>query len=251
MATNSETPKTTKTSKDEKALNVYQRLTLVREEFHAKGVKKSGRNMQLTSKYFELEDIIPNSRPLFKKHELIPICNFTKDEGIMTIVDMLNPESTIVFTTPRREWEGNKSVNPVQASGATDTYMRRYLYQQALDIVEEDEIEGGLNGNIPASAPVNTDTAPVTAATPTGGAKPIHLAPTDSAKPMTAASGNASEIQIKQLKEVLKKLIEKDPKAEETAAQIAVQTKGFTEISKADCEALVIGLTKKLNEEVK
>lgn len=249
MAANSETPKTNKTAREGKASNVYQRLTLVREEFHAKGVKKSGRNMKLTSKYFDLEDIIPNSRPLFKKHELIPICNFTKDEGIMTIVDMLNPESTIVFTTPRREWEGNKSVNPVQASGATDTYMRRYLYQQALDIVEEDEIEGGLNGSIPAPAPVNTDTAPVTTTTPTGGAKPIHFAPTDNTKPMTAASGNASETQIKQLKEVLKKLIEKDPVKENIAAKIAIQTKAFTEVSKADCEALTIELGKMLNEE--
>ena len=66
----------------------------------------------------------------------------------------------------------------------------------------------------------------------------INLAPTE--KPLTNADGNASEIQIKQLKEVLKKLLEVKPELEETISAIAVETNGFTVISKADCEQLTV-----------
>ena len=63
-------------------------------------------------------------------------------------------------------------------------------------------------------------------------------APT-SEKPLTDGDSQASELQVNQLKEVLKKLKDADPSKEELIAQIAVQTQGFTVISKADCEALI------------
>ena len=49
--------------------------------------------------------------------------------------------------------------------------------------------------------------------------------------------------QIKQLKEVLTKYRDGSAEREEAIAKIAVETKGFTVISKADCEALVIKMT--------
>ena len=56
---------------------------------------------------------------------------------------------------------------------------------------------------------------------------------------LTAKDGNATALQIKGLKAVLKKLKEADPSKEEMIAKIAVETQGFTVISKADCEALI------------
>jgi hypothetical protein len=49
------------------------------------------------------------------------------------------------------------------------------------------------------------------------------------------------------MKELLKKLREKDKSKEEWIAQIAVDTKGFTVITKADCEKLVGEITTLLN----
>ena len=60
---------------------------------------------------------------------------------------------------------------------------------------------------------------------------------------LTAPADNATTLQIKGLKSVLKKLKDSDPTKEELIAQIAVQTKGFTEISKSDCEALITRIT--------
>ena len=61
---------------------------------------------------------------------------------------------------------------------------------------------------------------------------------------LTAPTEKASALQIKGLKSVLKKLKDADPSKEEFITQLAIQTKGFTDISKADCEAVI----KRVNE---
>lgn len=60
---------------------------------------------------------------------------------------------------------------------------------------------------------------------------------------LTAPQDNATPLQIKGLKNVLKKLKEVQPDKEELIAKIAVETQGFTVISKADCEALIERIT--------
>ena len=218
------------TKSADKGLNIYQRLALVREKFASAGITKSGKNMQLKSKYFELDDIVPIAMPLFHEQNLIPMVNFTKDDATMTILDMSDPQTTIVFTAPMREWLGNAAVTPVQALGATETYMRRYLYQQALDIVEADEME-----NRPTTAP-----APAPKAPPTPEQREVVK------QELTKPEGNASELQIKQLKNALVQLRAKDSSKEEWIAQIAIQTQGFTVVSKTDCEAILTKVSEML-----
>lgn len=218
------------TKSADKGLNIYQRLALVREKFASAGITKSGKNMQLKSKYFELDDIVPVAMPLFHEQNLIPMVNFTKDDATMTILDMSDPQTTIVFTAPMREWLGNAAVTPVQALGATETYMRRYLYQQALDIVEADEME-----NRPTTAP-----APAPKAPPTPEQREVVK------QELTKPEGNASELQIKQLKNALVQLRAKDSSKEEWIAQIAIQTQGFTVVSKTDCEAILTEVSEML-----
>lgn len=207
--------------------NIYKRLAIVREKFLAGGIKKTGKNTQLKSMYFQLEDIVPISTPLFHEQDLLPVTNFTKDECTLTVIDMTDSESRLVFTAPMREWLGNAAVTPVQALGATITYMRRYLYQMALDVVEVDEMESGAT---PTSAP----------ASPAPKAPPATPETREEVKKqLTNAEGNATPLQIKQLKSALKKLIEVDPTKEEMVAQIAIQTQSFENISKTDCEQIL------------
>ena len=66
-------------------------------------------------------------------------------------------------------------------------------------------------------------------------------------KPLTSAEGQANDIQIRQLKDLLKKLKEKDPTKTEYLAQIAVDTNGFVNINRAECERL----TKEVSEMLK
>lgn len=222
-----------------KSGNIYKRLMAVRRAFLEHGIQKTGKNATLKSMYFQLDDIVPVATPLFEAQDLLPVTNFTKDECTLTIVDMNDNDNMLVFTAPMREWNGNAAVTPVQALGATITYMRRYLYQIALDIVEVDEIESGITPTQVGQAPAQT--AP----------KPLHLKENKSSAPATAATreevtkqltntnGNATDVQITSLKAALKKLLELDKSKEVVVNQIAVQTKSFTQISAKDCEALL------------
>lgn len=240
MAT-SNTPKTT---------NVYQKLLKARATFLNSEVTKSGKNMQLAYKYFELDDIVPIATKIFEDVGLISLVSFEGENAVMRILNTDNPEETVSFTAPFITLEpivsstGKKATNEMQALGSSITYMRRYLYMIALDICEPDEIDSGLKANTPAPTVTPTPVAaPV--AKPTTPA-PINLAPSE--KPLTNADGNASEIQIKQLKEVLKKLKDADPTKEEMITKIAIETKGFTVISKADCETLTVKIGEMLKE---
>jgi hypothetical protein len=225
------------TSNTPKTVNVYHKLLAARVNFLESAVTKSGKNMHLAFKYFELDDIVPIATKIFEALGLISLVSFENDKAIMTIANTDAPEETITFTTPMVQLSENKGTNAVQAFGATVTYYRRYLYMIALDICEPDEIDAGLKGSTPVSS-----VTPVTPVTP------VVKSTTPTEKPLTNAGGNASDIQIKQLKEILKKLKDADPSKEELIAKIAVETKGFTEISKADCETLTVKIGEMLKE---
>ena len=158
----------------------------------------------------------------------------------MTIINTDNPEDTVSFVAPFNQIApimsntGKQATNEMQALGSSITYMRRYLYMMALDICESDTIDAN------AGKPVPADTAPAPAA-PKAPATPQQRQ--EVKEELTAPADNAPTLQIKGLKSVLKKLKDSDPTKEELIAQIAVQTKGFTEISKSDCEALITRIT--------
>ncbi len=236
------------TTTKEQTMNVYQKLLKARAMFLSANAKKSGKNMTLAFKYFELDDIVPIATTIFEGVGLISVVNFTNDIATLTIVNTDNTEESVTFTAPMVVSEGNKAVTPVQALGATITYFRRYLYMIALDICEPDGIDSVGANPAPAPAPTPVVATPTPAPTPVATA-PIPVVKTD--KPLTSGNGNASDTQIRQLKDLLIKLKAKDPAKEEMIAQIAVQTQGFTVISKADCETLVIKIGEMLNEEGK
>ena len=232
-------PEKKKTTRRTKAMatttkteNVYQKLIKAREQFLNADVQKTGKNMHLSFKYFELDDIVPPAIRIFSAIGLVPVVNFTADTGTMTIINTDNPEDTVSFVAPFNQIApimsntGKQATNEMQALGSSITYMRRYLYMMALDICESDTIDAN------AGKPVPADTAPAT---------PQQRQ--EVKEELTAPADNATTLQIKGLKSVLKKLKDSDPTKEELIAQIAVQTKGFTEISKSDCEALITRIT--------
>ncbi|NNJ30554.1 ERF family protein [Lacrimispora defluvii] len=218
------------------AMNIYQKLLKARAMFLEADVKKTGKNMHLSFKYFELEDIVPTATRIFGEVGIVPLVNFTADTATMTIVNTDNPEETVTFVSPFNQIApivsntGKQATNEMMALGSSITYMRRYLYMIALDICESDGIDA--NAGVPAPA------APAPKAPP---ATPEQRQ--EVKQELTAPADNATALQIKGLKAVLKKLKDADPSKEEMIAQIAVQTNGFTVISKADCEALIQRIT--------
>lgn len=235
------TKKMASTSKTTTPSNVYQKLMVARAKFLESDVQKTGKNMHLSFKYFELEDIVPTAIRIFNEVGLIPIVNFTADVATMDIINTDTPEEVIRFEAPFNQIApivsnaGKQATNEMQALGSSITYMRRYLYMIALDICESDSIDANIGkGETPSSA------APKAPATPEQRQ--------EAKASLTDKNGNATQLQIKGLKKVLKQLKDKDPSKEEMIAKIAVETQGFTVISKTDCEAMIERITAMLNE---
>lgn len=234
---------TTKKTTTVKPGNVYQKLIQARLAFMEGGVEKTGKNMFMSFKYFELEDIVPRATKIFNDIGLLPVVRFEDGQAKMDVINTDNPEEVVTFTAPFDKIEpiisnekGTKATNSMQALGASITYMRRYLYMIALDICEADEIDGNRG----------KESAPKTvAAKPVQKKVPVTPQQREQVKEnLTAPAEKASALQIKGLKSVLKKLKDADPSKEEFITQLAIQTKGFTDISKADCEAVI----KRVNE---
>ena len=224
---------TTKTT----GLNVYQKLIEAREKFLESDVNQSGKNMQLSFKYFELKDIVPTVTHIFKEMGLLAVARFTDTVATLTIINTDNPEETIDFPVPFNQIQpivsnaGKQVTNDMQALGSSITYMRRYLYLIAMDICVNDEIEPTIDKNTNAQ-PAPTAKVPATVEQ----RKEVK-------QELTAPQENATALQIKGLKAVCKKLKEADESKEELIAKIAVETEGFTVISKSDCEALIQKIT--------
>ena len=216
-----------KTAAPETPKNIYQKLMDARVKFLEKGIKKSGVNMSLEYSYFELADIVPTAMGIFNEVGLIPLFNTNRETATLEIVEIADPASCIMFQMPYKEMEGNRGTNAMQALGASQTYLRRYLYMAALDIIEPDTVE--------SKATDKPDDSP----------KPIPVAPATPQKreevtaELTKTDAPADALQVKQLKALLKKLKESDPTKNEYVAEIAVGTKAFKEISKEVCAELI------------
>jgi hypothetical protein len=121
-------------------MNVYQKLNAARAKFHSIELKKSGHNKFAGYKYFELGDFIIPALEIFKEHGLTGIISFGKDTADLRIVNNEKPEEVIVIESPMST-AALKGCHEVQNLGAVQTYLRRYLWVAALEIVEHDAID--------------------------------------------------------------------------------------------------------------
>jgi len=136
------------------SFNVYQRLNMAREVFHQRKLKKSGHNKFANYYYFELGDFVIPALEIFNTHGLTSVIRFTSDHAFMEIVNNDNPEEKIVISSPMST-AALKGCHEVQNLGAVQTYIRRYLWVAALEIVEHDALDAtnGRKGDAPIITP--------------------------------------------------------------------------------------------------
>lgn len=115
---------------------IYEKLQKCRVELQNLKLKKSGKNNYAGFEYFELKDFLPTVNELFAKNKMFS--NFSMDSNIaeLEIIDC-EDKTSVKFTSPIAELE-LKGCNKIQALGGTHTYLKRYLYINALEIVEAD-----------------------------------------------------------------------------------------------------------------
>lgn len=118
-----------------KVNSVMKQLQKSRVDWQSKPRKKSGFNKFQNFKYFVLKDILPTVNEIFNKNGLYSQYNLTKDYAELTITDSLTGDY-LIYKIPVQKLD-----NPtMQNIGAINTYSKRYLYMNALEI-EEDEDE--------------------------------------------------------------------------------------------------------------
>jgi hypothetical protein len=136
------------------AMNVYQKLNAARHKFHSIELKKSGHNKFAGYKYFELGDFIIPALSIFDEVGLASIISFTKEYADMRIINVEKPEEVITISSPMSS-AALKGCHEVQNLGAVQTYLRRYLWVAALEIVEHDALDAttGIKGTAPVVTP--------------------------------------------------------------------------------------------------
>ena len=219
--------------------NVFKKLIEARLEFLKANVKKTGINRFAEFKYYELADIVPPATTIFEKLGLIFITTFEDNYAIGTLYNTENFDEFITFKSPMRELSvisatGKNKMNELQGLGAEQTYQRRYLYMMCLDIVEADTFDA-TSGDIPEDKNVKPKTQKV----------PQQRA--EAKKELIDEGGNATDVQVKSIKNGLKKLRSKDmDKYDPYVTEIVKKLKAG--LNKVDAESILIEIGNKIEE---
>lgn len=234
MATKTEA----KTEFKREEVNIYSKLLEARKRFLEAPVKKSGVNLFAEFKYFELEDIVPVANAIFYDLGLVLIPNITYEETSGTLVNVDKTDEFIIFKLPAKDCniENGTKMSAIQGLGSYITYQRRYLYGVVLDIVEADSVDATIGKEDDKKVAPKKSTKPVT---------PEKRE--EVKKDLIDEGGEATEVQIKSIKNGLKKLRTKDADRYDKCVNDAVK-KIKAGLNKKDAEDLLIEIGKKVEE---
>jgi hypothetical protein len=132
-------------------MSVYKKLQEARIELQSRPLKKSGRNKFAGYEYFELGDFLPTIQNICLDKGLCGSVTFYTDIAVLTITDVDKPEDKIEFKCPMSS-AALKGCHEVQNLGAVQTYLRRYLWTNAFEIVEHDALDATMGKDEPKKA---------------------------------------------------------------------------------------------------
>lgn len=108
-------------------------------------LSKSGHNKFAGYKYFELGDFLPTVQEIFIKLDLCGYVSFYADTAMLTIIDTETGQS-LSISSPMAT-ASLKGAHDIQNLGAVQTYLRRYLWVTAMEIVEHDALDAVLGSD--------------------------------------------------------------------------------------------------------
>jgi hypothetical protein len=119
-------------------MTVYKKLQAARLQLVNSGIKKTGHNTYGGWFYYELGDFIPTVHKIFDEIGLCGVVTF--EETATLTIHNSDDGSFIEFATPIVYAEAAKG-QPIQMLGSTHTYLRRYLWLMAMELVEADVVD--------------------------------------------------------------------------------------------------------------
>jgi hypothetical protein len=129
-------------------MSVYKKLQQARLMLQNTKLSKSGKNKFAGYEYFELGDFLPQIQKICADIGLCGALSFNTDMAYLTIHDT-DGEGFVTFTSPMSS-AALKGCHDVQNLGAVQTYLRRYLWTNAFEIVEHDALDATTGGVEPA-----------------------------------------------------------------------------------------------------
>lgn len=126
-------------------MTIFEKLNEARLRFQNAGVKKSGVNKFAGYTYYELADILPFINQIANELKFCCVLNYNSELATLDFCD-LEKDEKITFTVPMSS-ASLKGAMEVQNTGAVITYLKRYLYQNCFEIVEDDTLDATLNPN--------------------------------------------------------------------------------------------------------
>jgi hypothetical protein len=121
-------------------MSIHKKLMQARLKLQTADLKKSGHNKFAGYKYFELGDFLPTIQEISNEVGICGTVTFYTDIAVLTITDMDDATQFIEFKCPMSS-AALKGCHDVQNLGAVQTYLRRYLWTNAFEIVEHDAID--------------------------------------------------------------------------------------------------------------
>ena len=118
---------------------IYEKLQKARVLLQEKKIKKSGKNKYSGFAYYELSDFLPYINKIFNELKIFSNFSIENNTAKLVIYDC-EDETCTVFTSPVENLE-LKGCTRIQALGGVHTYLKRYLYLNALEIVENDILD--------------------------------------------------------------------------------------------------------------
>lgn len=121
-------------------MNVFEKLQQARVTLQKMNIKMTGHNKFAKYYYYDLGDILPSINDVFLERKLFSFIGFTEETATLTIVNIEKPDEKILFTCPMSS-ANTKGCHEVQNLGSVKTYIKRYLYMDALEIIEHDALD--------------------------------------------------------------------------------------------------------------
>jgi hypothetical protein len=176
-------------------MSVFKKLQDARIQLQNTKLTKTGKNKFAGYEYFVLADFLPAIQNICQKVGLCGVVSFNQDMAYLTIYDLesTSDNNFVTFTSPMST-ASLKGSHEVQNLGAVQTYLRRYLWTNAFEIVENDVLDETTNPNDPPKVIAKTTVTPVT---PKPVIKTVNGEPVDSnLKPIKPITGQKGEFQI-------------------------------------------------------
>jgi hypothetical protein len=131
-------------------MNIYEKLNAARLQIAEKGLSKTGNNTFAGFKYFELSEILPVVTKVNADLKIFSAFSFLRDTATLEIVNTEKPEEKVTFSFAYSpDGAKLKACHQIQNEGAVQTYIKRYLYQNAYEIAEADQLDASVGRDEP------------------------------------------------------------------------------------------------------